>query len=175
MDGSSLLIIRGLVGVAIGILAVAWPGITIAVLVGVFGLYAILDGITNLVLGLMRTRGQGRSGAQVLQGVVGVAAGVLTFLWPGVTALALVLFIGAWAIMTGAFEIIAAIRLRRYISGEWLLALSGVMSLVFGVLVFAFPGAGAVSIAWLLGVYAAAAGIVLIMLGMRLRSAVLVL
>jgi uncharacterized membrane protein HdeD (DUF308 family) len=174
MDGSSLLIIRGLVGVAIGILAVSWPGITIAVLVGVFGLYAILDGLTNLVLGLMRTRGQDRSWAHAVQGVIGIAAGVLTFLWPGVTALALVLFIGAWAIMTGVFEIIAAIRLRRYISGEWLLALSGVMSLAFGVLVFAFPGAGAVSIAWLLGIYAAAGGLVLIMLGLRLRSMMLV-
>jgi uncharacterized membrane protein HdeD (DUF308 family) len=174
MDGSSLLIIRGLVGVAIGILAVSWPGITIAVLVGVFGLYAILDGLTNLVLGLRRTRGQDRSWAHAVQGVIGIAAGVLTFLWPGVTALALVLFIGAWAIMTGVFEIIAAIRLRRYISGEWLLALSGVMSLAFGVLVFAFPGAGAVSIAWLLGIYAAAGGLVLIMLGLRLRSMMLV-
>jgi uncharacterized membrane protein HdeD (DUF308 family) len=174
MDGSSLLIIRGLVGVAIGILAVSWPGITIAVLVGVFGLYAILDGLTNLVLGLMRTRGQGRSWAHAVQGVIGIAAGVLAFLWPGVTALALVLFIGAWAIMTGVFEILAAIRLRRYISGEWLLALSGVMSLAFGVLVFAFPGAGAVSIAWLLGIYAAAGGLVLIMLGLRLRSMMLV-
>jgi uncharacterized membrane protein HdeD (DUF308 family) len=171
MDPSSLLLIRGLVGVAIGILAVAWPGLTIAVLVSVFGLYAILDGITNLVLGLTRTHGQLRSWAHAFQGVVGILAGGLTFLWPGVTTLALVLFIGAWAIVTGTLEIIAAIRLRRFIKGEWLLALSGAMSLLFGVLVFAFPGVGAVSIAWLLGIYAAAAGLVLITLGLRLRSA----
>ena len=171
MDPSSLLLIRGLVGVAIGILAVAWPGLTIAVLVSVFGLYAILDGITNLVLGLTRSHGQGRSWAHAFQGVVGILAGGLTFLWPGVTALALVFFIGAWAIVTGTFEIIAAIRLRRYIKGEWLLALSGAMSLLFGVLVLAFPGVGAVSIAWLLGIYAAVAGLVLITLGLRLRSA----
>jgi uncharacterized membrane protein HdeD (DUF308 family) len=170
MDGSSLLIIRGLVGVVIGILAVAWPGITMAVLVAIFALYALLDGITNLVLGVTSTSTHGRSWAHALMGIIGIAAGVVTFLRPGVTALALVLFIGAWAIVTGVFEIVAAIRLRRYIKGEWLLALSGIMSVVFGVLVFAFPAAGAVGIAWILGIYAAAAGLVLIALGLKLRS-----
>jgi len=125
------------------------------------------------VLGLTRVPGRGRSCAQALQGVIGVGAGILTFLWPGLTALALVLFIGAWAIATGLLEIAAAIRLRRFIRGEWMLALSGVMSLLFGGLVVAFPGAGAVGIAWILGIYAAAAGIVLIALGLRLRTRVL--
>lgn len=148
----------------------AWPGVTIAVLVAIFGVYAILDGITNLILGLNSTRREGRSWPHALQGLVGIGAGVLTFVWPGITALVLVLFIGAWAVMTGVFEIAAAVRLRRYIAGEWLLALSGVMSVVFGVLVFAFPRAGAIGIAWVLGIYAAAAGIVLIALGLRLRS-----
>jgi uncharacterized membrane protein HdeD (DUF308 family) len=170
MDASSLLLIRGLVSLAIGILAVMWPGVTIAILVGIFGLYALIDGVTNLILGLTRTRTHGRSWAHALQGVAGIVAGILTFLWPGVTALVLVLFIGAWAIVTGGFEIAAAIRLRRVIKGEWLLALSGILSIVFGVLIFAFPGAGAVGIAWILGIYAAAAGMVLIALGLRLRS-----
>ena len=170
MDVSTFLLIRGLVGVLIGILAVTWPGMTIAVLVIIFGLYAVVDGVTNLVLGLSRSRTHGRSWALSLQGVAGIVAGVLTFIWPGVTALVLVLFIGAWAIVTGGFEIAAAVLLRRHIRGEWLLALSGVMSVLFGVLVFAFPGAGAVSMALVLGIYAAAGGIVLIALGMRLRS-----
>jgi uncharacterized membrane protein HdeD (DUF308 family) len=174
MNGSSLLIVRGIVGLLIGLLAVAWPGITLAVLVGIFAVYAMLDGVTNLVLGLTRTPTHGRSSAQAVQGVVGIAAGVLTFMWPIVTAFALVLFIGAWAVVTGIFEIAAAIRLRRTITGEWLLALSGVMSVLFGVLVLVFPGAGAVGIAWVLGVYAAAAGLVLITLGIRLRSLALV-
>jgi uncharacterized membrane protein HdeD (DUF308 family) len=174
MDGSVFLIIRGVVGLVVGVLAFAWPGITLAVLVGIFGVYAIIDGITNLILGLTHTRTHGRSWAHALQGLVGIAAGVLTFLWPGLTMLALVLFIGAWAIVTGAFEIAAAIRLRRVIRGEWLLALSGVLSVVFGILVVAFPAAGAVGIAWVLGAYAAATGIVLIALGVRLRSLVLV-
>jgi uncharacterized membrane protein HdeD (DUF308 family) len=170
MNGSSFLLIRGIVGVAIGALAILWPGITLAVLVGIFGFYAILDGITNLMLGLSRREPPTGSWAQAVQGVFGVCAGVLALLWPGVTALVLVLFIGAWAIVTGVLEIIAAVRLRRVISGEWLLALSGCMSVLFGILVFAFPGAGAVSIAWILGVYTVAAGMVLIMLGLRLRT-----
>jgi uncharacterized membrane protein HdeD (DUF308 family) len=170
MNGSSFLLIRGIVGVAIGALAILWPGITLAVLVGIFGFYAILDGITNLMLGLSRREPHTGSWAQAVQGAFGVCAGVLALLWPGVTALVLVLFIGAWAIVTGVLEIIAAVRLRRVIAGEWLLALSGCMSVLFGILVFAFPGAGAVSIAWILGVYTVAAGMVLIMLGLRLRT-----
>jgi uncharacterized membrane protein HdeD (DUF308 family) len=171
MNGSSFLLIRGIVGVAIGALAILWPGITIAILVGIFGVYAILDGMTNLMLGISRRR-EPHSGhwAQAIQGIFGIGAGVVALLWPGITALVLVLFIGAWAIVTGVLEIVAAVRLRRYIAGEWLLALSGCMSVLFGILVFAFPGAGAVGIAWILGIYTVAAGMVLIMLGLRLRT-----
>ena len=168
MESSTFLIVRGAISITLGVLAMAWPGITIAALVGIFALYAILDGTANLVLGLSRS--QGRSWAQVFQGVVGVAAGVLTIIWPDVTALGLVLFIGAWAILTGALELVAALRLRKVIKGEWLLALSGMLSLIFGVFVFAFPGPGAISIAWLLGIYAVAAGLVLVTLGLRLRT-----
>jgi uncharacterized membrane protein HdeD (DUF308 family) len=170
----SFMLIRGMASIVIGILAIAWPGITIAVLVGIFGVYAIIDGITNLFIGFSRERAGGRSWAHVGQGLVGIGAGVLAFLWPGVTALALVFFIGAWAVVTGVFEIVAAIRLRKVIKGEWLLALSGALSVAFGLLVFAFPGAGAVGIAFVLGTYAVAAGLILVMLGIRLRSRVLV-
>ncbi len=149
----SFLLIRGIAGIVVGILAVAWPGMTIAVLVAIFGVYAIIDGITNLFIGFSRSRA-GRSWALVVQGLVGIGAGVLTFVWPGVTALALVWFIAAWAIVTGLFEIAAAVRLRKVIAGEWLLALSGALSVAFGLLVFAFPGAGAVGIAFVLGAYA---------------------
>jgi uncharacterized membrane protein HdeD (DUF308 family) len=168
MDG--LLIVRGIVGLVFGLVAFASPGITIAALVVMFGAYAFIDGVTNVVLGLSRRPGRRRSWATAIQGIVGVVAGVLAFIWPGVTALVLVVFIGAWAIVTGLFEIAAAIKLRKEISGEWLLALSGLMSLAFGLLVFAFPGAGAVAIAWVLGAYAMAGGAVLIALGIRLRS-----
>jgi len=171
----SFLLIRGIAGIVIGILAVAWPGMTIAVLVGIFGVYAIVDGITNLFIGFSHSRAGGRSWPHVLQGVVGIGAGVLTFMWPGVTALALVWFIAAWAIVTGVFEIVAAVRLRKVIKGEWLLALSGALSVAFGLLVFAFPAAGAVGIAFVLGAYAIAAGVILVTLGIRLRSRVITL
>ena len=171
MDGSSALIVRGIVGVVVGIIAFLWPGITIAALVVIFGVYAIVDGITNLVLGFSRTGAHGRW-AHVLQGVVGIAAGVLTFMWPAISALVLILFIGAWAIITGVFEIVAAIRLRQVITGEWMLVLSGFVSILFGVMVFAFPLAGAVGISWILGAYAMTAGIILISLGVKLRKLV---
>jgi uncharacterized membrane protein HdeD (DUF308 family) len=170
MPGSTFLIIRGLLGLVIGMLAFLWPGLTIAVLVGIFAAYALIDGIANLMMGLTRSTRQGRSWALVAGGLVGIAAAVLMFLWPGITALAVVLFIAAWAVITGVFEIAAAIRLRRLIEGEWLMILSGAMSIIFGALVFMSPAAGAIGIAWLLGAYAAATGIVLIALGVRLRS-----
>jgi uncharacterized membrane protein HdeD (DUF308 family) len=174
MDGTTLLLIRGLVGVALGIVAIAWPGITITVLVTIFGLYAVIDGITTLMFGVSRSQPQGRSWAHVAQGVAGIVVGVLAFIWPGVTALMLVLFIGAWAIVTGILEIVAAIRLRNVIEREWLLVLSGTLSMLFGLLIVAFPGAGAVGIAWLLGIYSAAAGTVLVALALRMRSLALV-
>jgi uncharacterized membrane protein HdeD (DUF308 family) len=172
MGASSLLLVRGIVGLVFGIVAFAWPGITIAALVVIFGMYAVIDGVTNLMLGVSRSKTDSRW-PHVVQGIFGIAAGVLTFLWPGVTTFALVIFIGAWAIVTGVFEIVAAIRLRKEITGEWMLALSGLLSLAFGVLVFAFPAAGAVGIAWVLGAYAAAAGIILIALGVKLRSMII--
>src|SRR3979490_639151 len=95
MDGASLLLVRGILGVLMGFVAFAWPGITIAALGAIFGIYAVVDGITNLVLGLTPARGEGRSWASILQGIAGIVAGVLTFVWPIVTAIPLVIFIGA--------------------------------------------------------------------------------
>jgi uncharacterized membrane protein HdeD (DUF308 family) len=175
MDGASLLLIRGIVGVVIGIVAFAWPGVTLAALVMIFGIYALIDGVTNLMLGLTKRTGRGRGWVHALQGIIGIAAGVLTFIWPAMTALALIFFIGAWAVVTGVIEVAAAIKLRKEISGEWLLALSGLLSIAFGVLVLAFPFAGAVGISWVLGSYAMVGGIILIALGVKIRSSVAVM
>jgi uncharacterized membrane protein HdeD (DUF308 family) len=172
MDASSILLIRGVLGVAAGIIALTWPGITVAVLVVLFGAYATVDGITNLFLGFSRRGAHGQTWVHVLEGIVGIAVGMLTFVWPGITALVLVACVGAWAIMTGVLEIVAAVRLRQVITGEWMLVTSGALSILFGFLIFAFPAAGAVGIAWVLGAYTAAAGFLLIGLGIRLRSAV---
>ena len=105
----------------------------------------------------------------ILNGLAGIAIGVLTLLWPGITALVLLYFIAAWAILTGVFEIAAAIRLRREIEGEWLLALAGITSVIFGILLVALPGPGALALTWLIGAYALVFGILMLVLAFRLR------
>jgi len=165
------LLIRGIVGVLFGIVALVWPGITLLALIVLFGVYAFIDGIVNLVLGFTAPASRGRW-LQVAEGVVGIVLGVVALVWPGVTLLAIVFLIAAWAIIEGVLEIVTAIQLREVLQREWLLALAGILSIAFGVLVVAFPGAGAIGIAWLLGVYAIAAGVVRIVLWNRLRRPV---
>ena len=164
------LVIRGLVGILFGIITFAWPGITFAALVIVFGAYALLDGVFSLVGAVKAAQAHERWGALVFLGVTGIGAGVVTVLWPAITAFVLVCLIAAWAIVTGVFEIAAAVRLRRYIEGEWLLALAGIASLVFGMLIIIAPLAGALVIAVWVGAYALVSGVMLVMLGIKLRS-----
>jgi uncharacterized membrane protein HdeD (DUF308 family) len=168
---SSLLVVRGIIGVLAGVLAFFWPGLTIAALVILFGFYSLIDGVMNVFLGIRKEPvTDQRSWLMIGQGIVGIVAGVLTFVWPGVTALILLSLIGIWAIVTGAFEIFAAIKLRQQITGEWLLALSGALSIAFGLLLFVSPGLGAIGLAWGIAAYAVASGVVLIALGLRLRA-----
>jgi uncharacterized membrane protein HdeD (DUF308 family) len=164
------LVIRGLVGILFGIITFAWPAITFAALVIVFGAYALLDGIFSLVGAVKAAQVHERWGALVFLGVTGIGAGVLTVLWPAITAFVLVCVIAAWAIVTGVFEIAAAVRLRRYIEREWLLALAGIASLVFGILIIIAPLAGALVIAIWVGAYALVSGVMLVTLGVKLRS-----
>ena len=109
-------------------------------------------------------------GSLIIVGILGMVAGVVTFLWPGMTALVLLLFIASWAVLMGIFQIAAAIRLREHIEHEWLLGLSGVLSIAFGVLMFLQPGAGALAVIWVIGSYAIFFGIVLIALGFKLKG-----
>jgi uncharacterized membrane protein HdeD (DUF308 family) len=169
MHESVWLIIRGVLSLVIGILAFLWPGVTLLLLVALFAAYALLDGIVTLALGSTRTPTHDRSWAQMLLGIISIGAAVVAVTMPRLTLFWLIMFIAAWAIVRGVLDLVAAVRLRREIEGEWLLALSGVLSIIFGIVVFAFPSAGALTIAWLMGIYAAAWGIVLIGLGIRLR------
>ena len=162
-------IIRGLVAVAFGVLAFLAPAWGIAVLVALFGAWALIDGVTGLVGGI-RSRGRDRSWwLSILEGIVGIVAGVFAFLFPVLAAGALILIIAAWAIVTGVFEIVAAIRLREQIRGEFWLGLAGVASILYGVVIYLFPAAGALSVVWLIGSFAIAFGVFLLILGWRLR------
>lgn len=163
-------IVRGVLAIAFGVLAFFAPGLGIAVLVGLFAAWALIDGVTNLVTGF-GSRATDRSWwLEILEGIVSIIAGVLALLFPVFAAEVLVIIIAAWAIVTGAFEIFAAIRLREQIKGEFWLGLAGLASILFGVILFVFPGAGALSLVWLIGSFALVFGVFLVILGWRLRA-----
>ncbi len=162
--------LRGALAIVFGALAFAWPGITADVLLAFFGAYALVDGLFTAVAAFRAPEGYKHWWALLVEGVSGVAAGVLAFVWPGITALVLLYLIAAWAVVTGVFEIAAAARLRKLISGEWLLALGGVLSVLFGLMLVAWPGAGAFAVLWLIGAYAVLFGVLLMALGFRLRG-----
>jgi uncharacterized membrane protein HdeD (DUF308 family) len=161
--------LRGLAGILFGIITLLAPGISLAALVLLFGAYAFADGVLTIITAIRR-RGADRWWLLLLNGLVGIAAGILTLLWPGITALALLYVIAAWALVTGVLEIAAAIRLRKAITGEWLLALSGVLSIALGVMLVLWPGAGALAIVIWIGAYALVFGVLLLALGLRLRG-----
>lgn len=158
--------LRGIAAILFGILAFAWPGITFAVLVLLWGAYALVDGVLSLVSAFRATHDH-RWGL-LIEGIVGIGAGIVTFIWPDLTALVLLYIIAAWALITGVLELIAAFRLRRVIRDEWWLVLGGVASVVFGVLMLAMPEAAALALVWLIAAYAIVFGVLLIALAVRL-------
>jgi uncharacterized membrane protein HdeD (DUF308 family) len=162
--------LQGTVAIVWGVLAILWPGLTLRVLVTLFGAYALLDGVFSVIAGIVGQDRNQRWWAVVLRGVAGIIIGAVTFFWPGLTALALLYSVAAWEIVTGILMVLGAVQLRRIIDNEWVMALSGAASIVFGVILFVFPGAGALSLVWLIGAYSIAFGILLLALGFRLRS-----
>lgn len=162
-------VLRGVAAVLFGVMALIWPSITVIVLVVLFGAYTLVDGIIGLGAAVFGGGERGRRGWLVVEGIAGVLAGIITLAWPGITALVLLWLIAAWALVTGVLEIVAAVRLRREIQGEWLLALSGVLSVLFGILLAVWPAAGALSVVFVIGIYAIVFGVALVGLGLRLR------
>jgi len=160
--------LRGVAAVLFGVLAFVWPGITLAVLVLLFGAYALVDGVLGIVVAVRG--GTDHRLAMGLEGVVGVLAGLAAFVYPGLTALVLLYIIAFWAILTGVLEVVAAVRLRRVITNEWGLIIGGVLSVLFGIVLIASPGAGALAVVFLIGAYAVLFGVALLILSWGLRS-----
>jgi uncharacterized membrane protein HdeD (DUF308 family) len=163
-----VLLLRGFCGVMFGLLALVWPGLTLVTLIFVYGAFAGADGITA-ILAAIRGGTIAPRWWLVLVGLFALAASAMAFFMPGVTALILLYIIGGWAVARGIFEIVGAIQLRKVLANELALILSGLLSVAFGILVFVHPGAGALSLVWLIGAYAMAAGLLCIALSLRLK------
>jgi uncharacterized membrane protein HdeD (DUF308 family) len=159
-----LLLVRGIITIVFGLSAFAWPGLTIIILTALFAAYALVDGIFALVVGV-----NSRWWILALLGTLGIIAGLIAFFYPGLTALTLLFVIAAWAIARGIMEIAAAIQLRKVITNEWALILGGICSVVFGLILFARPAAGALAVIWIIGAYALVIGTFLIILSFKLK------
>jgi uncharacterized membrane protein HdeD (DUF308 family) len=165
-----LTLLRGVAAIIFGVLAFIWPGLTLFTLVLLYGAYALVDGVIALVSAFTGSAKPLPTWWLVVVGLLGIAAGLVTFLWPGITALVLIIFIGAWAIAHGIFEIVGAIKLRKEIDNEWWLILAGALSVIFGLIVLIAPGAGALGLVWAIGAYSVVFGIMLVGLSLRLRK-----
>src|SRR6202048_2608491 len=137
-----LVALRGLVAILFGLLALVWPGVTLITLIWLFGAFALVNGLLSLMLAAKAPKGYPRVGSLILGGLLGILAGLLTFVMPGITALGLLILIAAWAMVTGILEIVAAIRLRKEITNEWLLILVGLASVAFSIVLLLQPAAG---------------------------------
>ncbi|MEA5523421.1 HdeD family acid-resistance protein [Nodularia spumigena] len=162
--------LRGAIAIIFGLAALFWPDITLTALIFIFAAFVLVSGVLLAIAafrdGLTHTHGW----LMLLEGAIGIAVGIMAFIWPGITALVLLYLIAAWAIVTGVLEIIAAIQVRKEIQNEWLLAIAGIASVLFGVLLLVWPIAGALAILWIIGAYAIIFGILLLILAFRLRS-----
>jgi uncharacterized membrane protein HdeD (DUF308 family) len=164
-----LLLLRGLAAIVFGVLAWVQPGISLAAVVLLFGAYAMADGILASWTAIAGAKGHDHQWVLLIHGLLGIGIGILTFVAPGITALALLFYIAIWAIATGVLQIVTAIRLRKEIKNEWMLILAGLASVVFGAVIAAAPGAGALGLLWLIGFYALVFGVLLVILAFRTR------
>jgi uncharacterized membrane protein HdeD (DUF308 family) len=165
-----MLLISGLAAIVFGILTFIYPGITLGILVAFYGAYALVDGIFTIIAAINQgERGQ-RWGFLMFSGIISILAGVFTFFYPHITATVLYVIIAAWAILRGVVVIAAAIQLRRIVPHDWALGLMGVLSILFGALLFAYPAAGLLSVIWLIALFAVLYGISEIVMALRVHS-----
>lgn len=164
-----LFLLRGLAAIVFGVLALLWPGLSLVVLVLLYGAYALVDGAFALIAGVFGRSSVAPRWWLIIVGLLGIGAGVVTFMWPGITALVLLFVIAAWAIAIGIFEIIGAIQLRKEIRNEWWLILNGLLSVAIGIALFLMPGPGALAVIWLIGFYAILFGILMVGFAFRVR------
>jgi uncharacterized membrane protein HdeD (DUF308 family) len=162
-------VVRGIFAILFGLLAYAWPGITLATLIIFFGAYAMIDGILLVIKTIGNWGKRDDRWLLLLEGLLGIGIGVIALVAPGITTVILIFYIAAWSLATGVLEIAAAIRLRKEIENEWWLILSGVASILFAILLMVFPGAGAMGLIWLIATYAIVFGVILIIAGVKLR------
>ena len=165
-----LMLLRGLAAIGFGILVIAKPQISLQVLVYMFGIYVLVEGILGVAVAIQGRNEIGSWGVLLLWGLLGVAVGILAFSRPDLTALALLFYIALWAIATGVLEIAAAIRLREVLQNEWLLILAGIVSVAFGVWLVARPDAGALAVLWAIGIYAIVFGVLVVLFAFKIRS-----
>ena len=162
--------LRGVVAILFGVLALVWPSLTLGILVLFFGSYMFVDGVFAIITAFTNRTGHESWWILLIEGLMGIGAGIITFLRPGLASFALLFIIAFWAITTGVLEIVAAIQLRKEIQGEWMLALGGVISFVLGILLLLFPAAGVLTVVWMIGWYAILFGAMLLSLGWRLHQ-----
>ena len=165
-----VLLMRGILAVIFGILALTKPGVTLAVLVMFFGTYYLVDGAFSIVTSLTAPKGYRGWMWLLVSGIAGVIIGLLTFFMPHMTALVLLYYFIAWLIVTGLMQVVAGIRLRKQISGEFFLIAGGILTVVFGLYLLVNPGVGALAVIWLIGAYAIVFGVIMIIVSFRLRS-----
>jgi uncharacterized membrane protein HdeD (DUF308 family) len=163
-------VIRGIAAIVFGVIAFVYPGLTVAVLVLLFGAWVLVDGIFRVIGAIGHRASDKEWGFDLIIGIVGIIIGLLTFHAPQITALALIIYIAAWALMIGATEIALAIKLHREIKGEWFLILMGLVSIVFAVMLLWNPAVGAAALIWIMAWYAVILGVLGIIFGFRLRS-----
>ena len=161
-----LLLLRGIAAIIFGVLAFVWPGLTLILF---YGAFAMVDGVLAIIAAITDDARAPRWWLAIV-GLLGIAAGLLTFLMPGLSAFVLLLFIAGWAIATGVFQVIGAIKLRKEIDNEWFLILTGVISVLFGIGIVLAPGAGALALVWVIGTYSVITGVLLVGLAFRLKK-----